>query len=222
MNHRVDFSRNAKVYDQRHGSVIPGDVLQALAGVAEFQRGAAILDLGAGTGRVAVALAMAGCEVVGLEPSWAMLTALRLKAAGLPVRGVAGEGAHLPFPASYFDGVVLARVLYLMPDWRDVLSEAIRVLKPGGPLLHEWGNGGVDEEWVQIREHARRLFQHAGVAEPFHPGARSEAENRRVLEHSGFASSRRVTGSRARRDHRWRVSPAQCRWRVLVHVERSD
>jgi precorrin-6B methylase 2 len=64
VSQRVDFSRNAGVYDERHGSVIPDDVLQALAAAAELRRGAAILDLGAGTGRVTVALAMAGCDVV--------------------------------------------------------------------------------------------------------------------------------------------------------------
>jgi hypothetical protein len=82
--------------------------------------------------------------------------------------------------------VVLARVLYLMADWREVLSEAIRVLKAGSPLLHEWGNGSADEEWVQIREHARRLFQHAGVVQPFHPGARSEAEIDDFLKTTGL------------------------------------
>lgn len=115
-----------------------------------------------------------------------MLSALRLKAEGLPIRAIAGEGAYLPFPGSCFDGVVLARVLYLMADWREVLSEALRVLKAGSPLLHEWGNGDADEEWVQIREHARRLFQRAGVAELFHPGARFEAEIDAFLKTKGF------------------------------------
>jgi SAM-dependent methyltransferase len=62
-----------------------------------------------------------------------------------------------------------------MADWQSVLREALDVLKPGGCLFHEWGNGEADEEWVQIREKARRLFEGAGVKNPFDPGARSEA-----------------------------------------------
>jgi len=35
---------------------------------------------------------------------------------------------------------------------------------PGGRLLHEWSNGDADEEWVQIREKIRAMFEHEGVA----------------------------------------------------------
>jgi SAM-dependent methyltransferase len=132
--------------------------------------------VGAGTGRVAVALAELGCDVIALEPALPMARALRSKAAALSVRVVAGEGAYLPLPTSRFEAVILARVLYLMQDWRAVVQEACRVLKPGGFLLHEWGNGHAGEEWVQVREKARTLFEEAGASAPFHPGARSEVE----------------------------------------------
>jgi ubiquinone/menaquinone biosynthesis C-methylase UbiE len=65
---------------------------------------------------------------------------------------VVGEAARLPFAAANFDAVILARVLYLMADWQPVLPRAYDVLKPGGCLFHEWGNGEAEEEWVQIRE----------------------------------------------------------------------
>jgi hypothetical protein len=63
-----------------------------------------------------------------------------------------------------------------MSDWRNVLREAVRVMTPAAHLLHEWGNGSADEEWVQIRERARMLFEEAGVTDPFHPGVRDESE----------------------------------------------
>jgi SAM-dependent methyltransferase len=173
---RVDFSGNADVYDRRHGALLSEDIVQHLAAVAALRSGMGVLDIGAGTGRVAVAIARSGCDVVALEPALAMAKALRTKAANTPVHIVASEGGQLPFAGSCFDAVVLARVLYLMADWRAVLSEACRVLKPGGHLLHEWGNGDAGEEWVQIRERARTLFEQAGIQDPFHPGARSEFE----------------------------------------------
>lgn len=175
----VDFSRNAGVYDRRHGALLPEDAARAI--VAGLPSSATILDVGAGTGRVTLALTALGFQVIALDPAHGMLDVLRAKAAGLPARIVGGEGARLPFPSSSFDAVVLSRILYLISDWRSVLRDVIRVLKPDGRLLHEWGNGSADEEWVQIRERTRTLFEEAGVKDPFHPGARSEDEVDRFL-----------------------------------------
>jgi SAM-dependent methyltransferase len=115
-----------------------------------------------------------------------MLNELRHKAPQNRIHVVAGEGARLPFAKGHFDAVILARVLYLMADWQTVLRQTNDVLKPGGFLFHEWGNGDADEPWVQIREKARRLFQGAGVDNPFHPGARSEAEVAAFVAELGF------------------------------------
>jgi SAM-dependent methyltransferase len=112
---------------------------------------------------------------------------LRTKATRLPARLVRGDGARLPFQPGSFDALVLSRVLYLMSDWRSVLCDAIRVLKSDGRLLHEWGNGSADEEWVQIRERTRTLFEEAGMKDPFHPGARAEEDVDRFLAQHGLA-----------------------------------
>lgn len=186
MNQRVDFSGNASVYDRRHGASLPEAVVQRLAAAGSLQPGTSVLDIGAGTGRVAIPFAEFGCDVVALEPSPGMIETLRAKMGALPIHLITGEGAHLPFSTGRFDVVVIARVLYLTPDWRGVLREAHRVLAAGGRLLHEWGNGQVDEEWVQIREKARSLFEEAGVSTPFHPGVRLESEVDEHLERLGF------------------------------------
>jgi SAM-dependent methyltransferase len=189
MGKRVDFSANAPLYDRRHGTVLATEVAQCLASAGALERGACVLDIGAGTGRVAIALASLGCDTVALDPALPMLNELRGKAAGQPVQVVAGEGARLPFPRSRFDGVVLARILYLLSDWQTVLRETHDALKPGGHLFHEWGNGHADEAWVQIREKARALFHSAGVDSPFHPGVCAEAEVDAYLTGLGFARS---------------------------------
>jgi SAM-dependent methyltransferase len=186
VSQRVDFSGNARVYDRRHGAVLAQDVVQRLAAAGAIRSGTSVLDIGAGTGRVAIGLADLGCNVVALEPALGMVETLRTKAGGRPIRLIAGEGAQLPFSAEQFEVVVIARVLYLTVDWRGILREAHRVLGVGGRLLHEWGNGGPDEEWVQIREKARDLFEEAGVSSPFHPGVRSEREVDKYLNLQGF------------------------------------
>ena len=189
MTERVDFSSNASIYDRRHGAVLAPEVARALATLAALQGGSRVLDIGAGTGRVTTAFASVGCRVVALEPAVKMVGELQRKVVGQPVRVVAGEGEHLPFRRSVFDAVVLARVLYLMADWQAVLRDAHDALKPGGYILHEWGNGDASEAWVHVRERLRTLFQEAGVEQPFHPGARIEADVDTQLERLGMIHS---------------------------------
>ncbi len=197
-SHRVDFSGNAPIYDRRHGAVLPADVARRLVAAAGLSGGAMLLDIGAGTGRVAIALAALGCRVAALEPASGMLASLREKTAGLPaaprIGGIVGEGARLPFADASFDAVVLARVLYLMSDWRAVVSESVRVLKSSGAILFEWGNGSADEPWVRIREKARELFERAGVPEPFHPGARRDSDVLDALQRHGFETVAAIKG----------------------------
>jgi len=183
---RVNFSANASIYDRRHGAVLALDIAHDLASRGEVPRYARVLDVGAGTGRVAIAFAAIGYKTVALDPALPMLNELGRKAPEREIQPVVGEGARLPFTAGHFDAVILARVLYLMADWQKVLQQAYDVLKPGGCLFHEWGNGEADEAWVQIREKARTLFEDAGVSNPFHPGARSEAEIDNFLARLGL------------------------------------
>lgn len=193
MAERVDFSANATIYDRRHGAAMPHDHVGRLWLAARLQAGADVLDVGAGTGRVAIPLALRGCNVVALEPAHGMLDKLRTKAGDTKLSVVVGEGGQLPFSAGCFDAVVIARLLYLTTDWPEILREVHRVIAVGGSLLHEWGNGQVDEEWVQIREEARSLFEQAGSRDPFHPGVRSEAEIDEDLESLGFVRTAHFT-----------------------------
>ena len=174
MTARVDFSNNASSYDRRHGAVIAPDVVQALARAASLTAGAVVLDVAAGTGRVAIPLTALGCRVVALDAARPMLDAIPKKALSLTIPRVVAEGARLPVASASFDAVVIARLLYLVPEWRELLREVRRVLVPGGRVLHEWSNGDADEEWVQIREKLRVMFELEGVANPFHPGVRTE------------------------------------------------
>jgi ubiquinone/menaquinone biosynthesis C-methylase UbiE len=150
MAHRVDFSANSKIYDHRHGAVISDQLAQTVAN--HLRRDATIIDIGAGTGRVAVALACNGFRVVAVDPAVSMLQTMRRKSGEALVPAVAAEGTRLPFRRNSVDAVVLAGLLYLVADWRGLLREAKEVLRQGGFLFHEWGNGDAGEAWVQVRE----------------------------------------------------------------------
>jgi SAM-dependent methyltransferase len=190
VSERVDFSANSKIYDRRHGAVISDPLTQALAD--RVPRDATIIDIGAGTGRVSIALAAKGFKVIAVDPAIRMLQTMQQKSGEPRVVAVAAEGSHLPFRTSSAEAVVLARILYLVRDWQGLLREAKEVLRQGGILFHEWGNGDTREAWVQVREKARSLFEEAGIETPFHPGARSEAEIDSYLRGLGFLRRERI------------------------------
>ncbi len=110
---------------------------EPVAAVAAFP-GARILDVGAGTGRLARALASVGtCRgtVVNLEPSWRMMSQGRAAFPQAPGCWVQGLAVPLPFRAESFDIVAGLEMLEFTPHPRKTLREMERVLRPGGWLL---------------------------------------------------------------------------------------
>jgi ubiquinone/menaquinone biosynthesis C-methylase UbiE len=101
-----------------------------------------ILDVGTGTGRLALGFAETGRAVTGIDISSEMIHVACEEAdmEGIKnVQFILGNARHLPFPQESFDMVVSARFLHLFSsqDVRVLLVEMIRVLKPGGILAVE-------------------------------------------------------------------------------------
>lgn len=101
-----------------------------------------VLELGCGTGRVAIPLAKAGARVVGVDRSASMLARarnrLRRSTLGGSLQLVRGDVRGLPFPAASF-GLVAAPYGILQSLLDDdtldgALAEAHRVLRKGGTL----------------------------------------------------------------------------------------
>ena len=78
---------------------------------------------------MAMALFNSRQEVVALDPAWAMLAA---NPAGLRV---VGKGESLPFGGDTFDGIFSAFVFRNLGSVDETLSEACRVLRPGGAMV---------------------------------------------------------------------------------------
>lgn len=114
---------------------------RAVARELALAPGRRVLDVGAGTGRLAPSIAAAvrpGGSLVLLDGSPAMLGEARAR--GRIVDGVealAGDATSLPFPDRSFDRVLLSWLLHEMaPGPRDAaLREAVRVLSGGGVLV---------------------------------------------------------------------------------------
>lgn len=95
------------------------------------------LDLSCGTGNHALALAGRGFRVVGADISEPMLRVARSKAArlGLKLSLVQADAGVLPFRPGAFGLVTLILGLEFMAEPGRALSEAYRVLRPGGRLV---------------------------------------------------------------------------------------
>ncbi|MFZ1018042.1 MAG: methyltransferase domain-containing protein [Candidatus Cybelea sp.] len=112
----------------------PAAHLIRFAGIAP---GEAVLDVGAGTGVVAITAARAGARVSALDLTPALLEAAREHAriAGFPeIDWIEGDAEHLPYPDASFD-VVLSQFGHIFAPRPEVaIAEMRRVLKPSGRI----------------------------------------------------------------------------------------
>ena len=96
--------------------------------------GERVVDLGAGLGHFAAALADAGCEVVALDASPVAVRLARERRPDLDVRPVEAEG-KLPLEDASVDVVWAGEVIEHVADTAAWLSEVRRVLRSGGRIL---------------------------------------------------------------------------------------
>lgn len=98
--------------------------------------GQRILDLAAGTGASAVALARSGAEVVAADFSSGMLAEGRRRYGHLPnLSFVEADAMALPFDDDSFDTVTISFGLRNVNQPRVALAEMLRVTAPGGRLV---------------------------------------------------------------------------------------
>jgi SAM-dependent methyltransferase len=156
----IAFDRAAGYYDQSRG--LPPGVDEQVADRIEAAvgPGARLLELGVGTGRIALPLHRRGRRVVGVDLSLPMLDRYRAKAAALglpPPVVLRADATRLPFRDACVDAALEVHVLHLVSAWREALAEVRRVLAPGGTVLI--GRGGGRHGGAGPRERVRHRFQ---------------------------------------------------------------
>lgn len=138
----VSFDRAAGYYDATR--LTDDAALDRILSLLEQELPVPVLEIGVGTGQLAVPLAARGVRVIGLDLSPAMLAQLRAKPGGADVPLVNGDASRLPFADGAFGGAYVRWVLHLIPAWGGVLDELIRVVGPDGAIAIEPGGvGGV-------------------------------------------------------------------------------
>jgi SAM-dependent methyltransferase len=128
--------RLVEVYDAEFGWTREDDFFRS---VVDQTPAARVVDLGCGTGRLALGLAAAGHRVTGVDPARASLDAARAKPGADGVTWV--EGTSRILPAAAFDVAVMtshvAQFLVDENDWRATLGDLRRCLVPGGRLAFD-------------------------------------------------------------------------------------
>ena len=129
-------SRLVPIYDAQFGWSRDDDFF--LSVVSEMAA-ARVLDLGCGTGRLALGMAAAGHTVTGMDPARASLQAARAKPGANHVTWI--EGTSRALPDRSFDVVVMtshvAQFFVSDNEWRLTLADLKRALVPGGRLAFD-------------------------------------------------------------------------------------
>ncbi|MGC9349539.1 MAG: class I SAM-dependent methyltransferase [Anaerolineae bacterium] len=148
--------------DARHYYARYDEVLDAVVEVAGLAPGARVLDIGTGTGNLALRLVACGARVVGLDPSESMLALAREKAGQSPspnvdFRSCAEPFLEIPYPDAGFDAVVSTYAFHHIPHRLKAASvrEMLRVLKHGG----RWVLGDLAFEDEAAEAEALREFR---------------------------------------------------------------
>jgi ubiquinone/menaquinone biosynthesis C-methylase UbiE len=107
---------------------------------ANIQPGQHVLDLGCGTGTLAILVKQShpSAEVVGLDADPDMLKVAKYKSSqqNTPITFEVGFTNKLPYPDASFDRVLSSIMIHHLktPDKETTAREVYRVLKPGGQL----------------------------------------------------------------------------------------
>lgn len=123
-----------------------------------------LLDLGCGTGNTTLAVfdRFPGSRVACLDGSGEMLAAARKKLESFPVdfhhKNLSSDDWHASWSGDTFDGAISTLVLEHLPfdNYRKVLRDLLRIMKPGASLIAVEGYAGEMIQRVYFEEMSRR------------------------------------------------------------------
>lgn len=188
-----------------------GPDLDWLAEALEPRRSDRALDLGAGAGHAAIAVAPHVAEVVATDPTPEMLAVAGRLAAerGLAnIRFVEAAADALPFPDCSFDLAFSRHSVHHWPDPAAGFREVARVLRPGGRFVaidtHGLEDGQVDAFLVTLEL----------LRDPTHVRALAPSAWRRLLGEAGFEAEVVRTWENRHETEPWLANTDPAPWRA--------
>ena len=139
---------------------------EAMLRLAHIKMGESVLDVGCGTGSLAIAAKRqvgTNGDVYGVDASEEMIARAEKKArkAGVEVAFKKGFAQSLPFADAQFDVVLTTVMLHHLPRKarQELASEMRRILKPGGRVL-AIDFGGTARKHKSLLDHIHRRHSH--------------------------------------------------------------
>lgn len=138
------YSTYASVYDHTFGKFFHQS-RESVVRNLEIQKAERILEVGVGTG-IALSYYPPHCQLVGIDLSDGMLEKAHERKDTYDLNHVTlmkMDAGAMEFPDNTFDTVMAAYVVTAVSDYRKVVTEMIRVCRPGGRIfmLNHFSNG---------------------------------------------------------------------------------
>lgn len=168
-----------------------GDVVRQVIERMEIAPGARVLDLGCGNGWATRILAQtnAGVQAIGVDASPRMIAkADELHSFTIRARYDQGSFEDLEFKDKEFDRVFSMEALYYAKDLGKALSEAHRVLKPGGQadvLVDYFEESAASANWGEVMGLELHRLDEAGWRAAFEAAGFTGVTTERVIDSRG-------------------------------------